>query len=93
MNSSSGGWDHPMHVHFEEGIAIRQNGVNIAPQNRFRTDIHRLRSNKLEVFMQFRDFPDPNFAGRLGEKGRYVMHCHNIIHEDHAMMTTFNIVP
>jgi FtsP/CotA-like multicopper oxidase with cupredoxin domain len=24
--------------------------------------------------------------------GRYVMHCHNVVHEDHAMMVEFAIV-
>jgi FtsP/CotA-like multicopper oxidase with cupredoxin domain len=25
-------------------------------------------------------------------KGRYVMHCHNVVHEDHAMMIRWDIV-
>jgi hypothetical protein len=25
--------------------------------------------------------------------GRYVMHCHNIVHEDHAMMIRWDVVP
>jgi FtsP/CotA-like multicopper oxidase with cupredoxin domain len=25
--------------------------------------------------------------------GRYVMHCHNGIHEDHAMMVNFEVTP
>ena len=93
LESTSNGWDHPLHVHFEEGIAFRQNGTNIPAQRRFRTDVHRLRNVKLEVFMQFRDFPDPEFSGRRGDVGRYVLHCHNMLHEDHAMMATWNIVP
>ena len=24
--------------------------------------------------------------------GRYVMHCHNLVHEDHSMMTRFEVV-
>jgi FtsP/CotA-like multicopper oxidase with cupredoxin domain len=93
LESSSGGWDHPMHIHFEEGIAFRQNGTTIAPQNRYRTDVHRMAGNKLEVFMRFRDFPQPDFPGAKGDAGRYVMHCHNTVHEDHSMMATFTIVP
>jgi FtsP/CotA-like multicopper oxidase with cupredoxin domain len=34
-----------------------------------------------KVFLRFRDF-----------KGKYVMHCHNLIHEDHAMMVRWDIV-
>ena len=25
--------------------------------------------------------------------GRYVLHCHNLVHEDHSMMTQFEVVP
>jgi FtsP/CotA-like multicopper oxidase with cupredoxin domain len=25
--------------------------------------------------------------------GRYILHCHNIVHEDHAMMTRWDVVP
>ena len=46
LDSCSGGWDHPMHIHFEEGQIISSNGATIAEGNRFRTDIYRLRQNK-----------------------------------------------
>jgi FtsP/CotA-like multicopper oxidase with cupredoxin domain len=36
----------------------------------------------VQVFLRFRDFP-----------GKYIMHCHNTIHEDHSMMGRFDIVP
>lgn len=95
LESTSGGWDHPVHIHFEEGIAIKNNGSNIGQASRFRSDIHRMAGNKLEVYMRFRDFPDPKFytQGPKGDIGRYVMHCHNTLHEDHAMMATFTVVP
>ena len=32
------------------------------------------------IFIRFRDL-----------QGRYVMHCHNVVHEDHAMMIRFDI--
>ena len=31
--------------------------------------------------------------GPKGDIGRYVMHCHNTLHEDHSMMATFTVVP
>ena len=34
----------------------------------------------LRVFLRFRDF-----------RGKYVMHCHNLTHEDHAMMVRWDI--
>ncbi|MNW19456.1 Multicopper oxidase [compost metagenome] len=34
----------------------------------------------VRVFLCFRDFT-----------GKYVMHCHNVIHEDHGMMLRWDI--
>jgi FtsP/CotA-like multicopper oxidase with cupredoxin domain len=69
----------------------------VAEANRYRTDIYRMggtgRVDEMEVFMRFRDFPDPDYAHQSSDNGRYVLHCHNTLHEDHAMMATWNIVP
>ena len=47
-----------------------------------RRDIINLQTNdETRLFMRFRDM-----------KGRYVMHCHNVVHEDHAMMVRWDIV-
>ena len=48
-----------------------------------RRDIATLNSSdELMVYMKWGDF-----------LGRYVMHCHNVVHEDHAMMIRWDIVP
>jgi FtsP/CotA-like multicopper oxidase with cupredoxin domain len=97
LESSSGGWQHPLHIHFEEGQMITQNGVRIAEGNRYRADIYRLGNNMMEIVMRFRDFPDTRGYSPSGgvnqtaDNGRYVMHCHNVVHEDHAMMATWSI--
>ena len=85
----SGGWHHPIHVHFEEAriLSKRVKGVDvpIPPWERGRKDIFNLLPGDdtvTRVFMRFRDF-----------HGKYVMHCHNIVHEDHAMMLRFDITP
>ena len=80
------GWEHPIHVHFEEGRIISRavNGVNVPvpPHERGRKDVYILgKLETMRVFLRFRDF-----------KGKYPMHCHNLIHEDHAMMIRFDIV-
>jgi FtsP/CotA-like multicopper oxidase with cupredoxin domain len=96
FRSTSGGWDHPIHVHFEEGIIMSQNGVPVAAADQYRTDIYRMggtgRVDEMEVFIRFRDFPETGF-GDPADAGRYVLHCHNTLHEDHAMMATWTIVP
>jgi FtsP/CotA-like multicopper oxidase with cupredoxin domain len=49
--------------------------------NLSRKDTVRLDENvNVTIRMRFRDWV-----------GRYVMHCHNVIHEDHAMMVRFDI--
>ena len=100
LESNSGGWDHPVHIHFEEGQIVRLNGNTVAANKRYRTDVYRLRKNKMDVVLRFRDFPESGFKTSSEQAehtredpGRYVMHCHNVVHEDHAMMTTWSIRP
>lgn len=40
-----------------------------------------LPGDEIKVFFRFKDF-----------LGKYVMHCHNVVHEDHAMMIRWDIV-
>ena len=81
--NTSGGWMHPIHVHFEEFRMISRNGLAIGPGNveYSRKDVMRLQHGESNVAAwRFRDF-----------EGRYVIHCHNTLHEDHAMMMRFDI--
>lgn len=86
FQNNSGGWSHPIHIHFEEFQILSRTG-GIEPQQQKllqggRKDMVRLGPNEtVRVFIQFRDFV-----------GDYPMHCHNTVHEDHAMMIRFDIV-
>jgi FtsP/CotA-like multicopper oxidase with cupredoxin domain len=83
FQNNSGGWSHPIHVHFEEYQVLSRNGRAIAAGDPefARKDVVELgRNQEVRMFMRFRDFA-----------GRYVMHCHNTIHEDHAMMLQWRI--
>jgi FtsP/CotA-like multicopper oxidase with cupredoxin domain len=86
IRNSGNLWSHPIHIHFEEFRILKLNGQDLSPDDldfQARRDIIRLMPNdEVLIFMQFRDFV-----------GRYVMHCHNVIHEDHAMMWRWDIVP
>ena len=83
------GWRHPVHIHFEEHRTLSRNGKPVMPNTQFnasvdyaRKDVVELNTNEeVRIFMRFRDM-----------KGRYVMHCHNVVHEDHAMMVRWDIV-
>lgn len=84
--NGGGSWSHPVHIHYEEHRILRYNGVAPSPRiNKLeysRKDVIRLDPNaKVEMYMRFRDY-----------KGLYPMHCHNVVHEDHAMMVMWKIV-
>ena len=81
LRNGGGGWSHPVHIHFEEGRILKRNGVAPPPHERGRKDTYNLGPDEtVEIFMRFRDFP-----------GKYVMHCHNLAHEDHEMMVRFDV--
>jgi FtsP/CotA-like multicopper oxidase with cupredoxin domain len=84
LANQSGDWTHPIHIHFEEHQIMSRNGRRppLAVE-RSRKDVSRLQPNeRVQLFFRFRDF-----------HGRYPMHCHNMIHEDHAMMLRWEIEP
>lgn len=78
-------WGHPIHTHFEEFQIFEINGKPVDPKS-FRDakkDVIQLKpGDEVKFFGRWRDF-----------LGRHVMHCHNVVHEDHAMMIRWDIVP
>jgi manganese oxidase len=83
LKNGGGGWDHPIHIHFEEGQILDRNGdPNAVPAaERGRKDVYRLRpGGSVTITMQFRDFG-----------GMFMEHCHNTVHEDNAMLMRWEI--
>ncbi|HEY0565327.1 MAG TPA: multicopper oxidase domain-containing protein [Terriglobales bacterium] len=83
MVNGGGGWDHPVHVHFEEGVILARNGraSNVPSWEQGRKDVYRLRpSGSVTVSIQFRDWG-----------GMFMEHCHNTVHEDNAMLLRWDI--
>ena len=83
LNNGGGGWDHPIHIHFEEGQILDRDGLytNVPLWERGRKDVYRLKAaGSLTITMQFRDFA-----------GTYMEHCHNTVHEDNAMLVRWDI--
>ncbi|MCU1382494.1 MAG: hypothetical protein JWL71_1191 [Acidobacteria bacterium] len=83
LKNAGGGWDHPIHIHFEEGQVLARNGKlsNVPSWERGRKDVYRLRpSGTITITMQFRDFG-----------GTFMEHCHNTVHEDNAMLVRWDI--
>jgi FtsP/CotA-like multicopper oxidase with cupredoxin domain len=76
-------WDHPIHIHFEEGQIQSRNGQAPSPAESGRKDVYRLRPNGTVVIrMQFRDWG-----------GMFMEHCHNTMHEDNAMLMRWDVGP
>ncbi len=81
LQNNSGGWHHPIHIHFEEFQILSRNGRAASGIEIARKDVVELGPNEeIRIRMRFRDFT-----------GKYVMHCHNTLHEDHAMMIRWDI--
>jgi manganese oxidase len=83
LNNDGGGWDHPVHIHFEEGQVLARNGspANMPAWEKGRKDVYRLRpSGSVTITIQFRDWG-----------GIFVEHCHNTTHEDNAMLLRWEI--
>ncbi len=81
--NDGGGWDHPIHIHFEEGQILARDGSanNVPAWERGRKDTYRLRpGGSVTITMQFRDWG-----------GMFMEHCHNTTHEDSAMLLRWDI--
>ena len=82
--NEAGGWLHPIHVHLVDFTVLSRNGGPPRPYERGPKDVVVVGPNEtVRVAMTF----DSPFTGT------YVMHCHNVSHEDHEMMTQFRVVP
>jgi FtsP/CotA-like multicopper oxidase with cupredoxin domain len=87
INNNVGGsaWVHPVHIHFEEFRTEKRfvNGVEVPvwPLLSGRKDVTRMEAGEGALIrMQFRDYV-----------GRYLIHCHNMAHEDAFMMVRWDI--
>ena len=84
---------HPVHIHFEEGRICRDGCASARtrtcsrtcrclPEELGRRDVYPLPpQHRVVLRMRFRDFV-----------GRYLIHCHNMNHEDDFMMVRWDIV-
>jgi FtsP/CotA-like multicopper oxidase with cupredoxin domain len=97
----AGNWLHPVHIHFEEGRILERtvctvpSATGCLPANRqnvpllpwedgnnSRRDVYPVPGqHRLRIRLAFRDFV-----------GRYLIHCHNMNHEDAFMMVRWDIV-
>jgi FtsP/CotA-like multicopper oxidase with cupredoxin domain len=84
--NESGGWFHPVHIHLIDGKIIARNtngGKPFAWENGPKDVFYAGENESITVLMQFD-------TGKQ-EGGRYMVHCHNLVHEDHDMMVQFSV--
>jgi FtsP/CotA-like multicopper oxidase with cupredoxin domain len=81
-NVSGSIWAHPVHIHMEEFRILYRNGKAPAESEQTKKDVLSLAPDEeVQIFLRFRDF-----------YGKYPIHCHNVLHEDHEMMLRFDVV-
>jgi len=84
IENSSGGWFHPTHIHLVDFQVLSRNGAAPRPEERGPKDVVYVGENeKVRVIMKF--------SRPGGVHGRYMIHCHNLSHEDHDMMIQFQV--
>ena len=87
IHNDSGGWHHPMHIHLTDfkilDREVDQNGVRLPPRPHERGAkdvVHVGENERVRLITQF----GPH-------TGKYMIHCHNLVHEDHDMMVQFTV--
>jgi FtsP/CotA-like multicopper oxidase with cupredoxin domain len=77
----SGGWFHPVHIHLVDFRIISRNGRPPHPWELGPKDVVYAGENEsVQLLMRFEH-----------QRGRYMVHCHNLTHEDHDMMGQFGV--
>ncbi|HWL97539.1 MAG TPA: multicopper oxidase domain-containing protein, partial [Nocardioidaceae bacterium] len=81
IENRSGGWFHPLHIHLIDFKILSRNGRPPFDFERGPKDVAYIGEGEtVRVAMKF----GPN-------RGRYMVHCHNLPHEDHDMMQQFAV--
>jgi FtsP/CotA-like multicopper oxidase with cupredoxin domain len=84
LTNLTGDWTHPIHIHLEEHQILSRNRARpTVPGDLGRKDVTQVHPNeRVQLFFRFRDW-----------LGKYPIHCHNVVHRDHAMMALWHVVP
>jgi FtsP/CotA-like multicopper oxidase with cupredoxin domain len=81
LRNGSGGWFHPAHIHLIDFKIVDRNGRAPFAYERGPKDVVYLGENETVRLL-----------AKFDGLGKYMMHCHNLVHEDHDMMTQFEVV-
>jgi FtsP/CotA-like multicopper oxidase with cupredoxin domain len=81
IENNSGGWFHPLHIHLVDFQILSRNGRPPFDYERGPKDVVYVGEG--ETVRLLMKFPP--------HTGLYMMHCHNLPHEDHDMMAQFRV--
>jgi FtsP/CotA-like multicopper oxidase with cupredoxin domain len=81
IQNNSGGWFHPVHIHLIDFKILSRNGKPAFAWEQGPKDVVYVgEGEKVKLIMKF----GPH-------RGKYMVHCHNLPHEDHDMMHQFSV--
>lgn len=81
IENKSGGWFHPVHIHLIDFKILSRNGrPGFAYEQGPKDVVYVGEGETVRVMMKF----GPH-------RGKYMVHCHNLVHEDHDMMHQFSV--
>jgi spore coat protein A len=81
LQNPGGGWFHPVHIHLVDFKILDRNGKPPEDYEKGPKDVVYVgESETVRVIMRFEN-----------QRGKYMMHCHNLVHEDHDMMVQFEV--
>ncbi|MGI5488954.1 multicopper oxidase family protein [Microtetraspora malaysiensis] len=72
---------HPVHLHLAPFQVLSVGGERPGGPPEWKDTVELREAQTVEIITRF-----------TGYRGRYVLHCHNLEHEDMAMMSTFEVV-
>ena len=89
--NAGGSWMHPIHIHFADWQILSRDGNPALPYEQGWKDVFRVgRFEKVRVIAEFGRRGGDSVKDKYVE-GKFMFHCHNLVHEDHSMMTQFEI--
>jgi FtsP/CotA-like multicopper oxidase with cupredoxin domain len=74
--------DHPVHTHGGQFRVVSRNNLPPAAQDSGWKDTVMVRGGEVDLAVRY-----------AGYRGKYLMHCHNLEHEDMLMMVNVEVVP
>jgi spore coat protein A len=84
LTTAGGGWFHPVHVHLVDFKVLSRTGgkaPGVRPYEKDPKDVVYVGENeRVRILIEFKH-----------QNGKYMIHCHNLVHEDHDMMTQFQV--